>query len=83
MRAIPNGVDLVWVFLGISRSINLCSQFGRVMDRKIGSESFWCYGSDGGNLFLTVGTRRTHGQRKDAGEDHMCQKVRALALIPC
>ena len=56
VRVMPDGVDLGWVFLGIVRSINLCSQVGRVMDRRIGSESFWCYGFDGSNLLLTVGT---------------------------
>ena len=51
-----DGVDLVWVFLGIVQSINLCTQFGKVMDRKTGSESYWCCGSDDGNLLLIVDT---------------------------
>ena len=53
-----DGVDSGYVFLGIVRSINFCSQVSRVMDRRTGSESLWCYGSDGGNLLLTVGTGR-------------------------
>ena len=79
----PDGVDSCWIFLGIVRSIDLCSQFGRMIDKKTGSKSFWCCGSDGRNLLLTVGTRQRQGQRKDVGEDHRCQKVKALALIPC
>ena len=72
VRAMLDGVDSGWVFLRIAQSMNLCSQFGRVMDIKTGSESFWCYGSDGGNLLLTVGIGRRQGQRKDAEEDHKC-----------
>ena len=78
----PDGVDSGWVFLEIVRSINLCSRFGRVMDRKTRFKSFWCCGSDGGNLLLTVGTGRRQGQWKDTREDDRCQKVSALALIP-
>ena len=63
MRAMSNGVDSGWVFLGIVRSINLCFQFGRVMDKKTGSESFWCYGSYNGNLLLTVVERRWRRQQ--------------------
>ena len=78
-----DGVDSSWVFLGIVRSINLCSQFGRVIDRKIGSESFWCCGFGSGNLLLLVGIRQRQRQQKGTGEDYKCQKVKALALITC
>ena len=70
--AVPDGVDSSCVFLGIVRSMNLCSLFGRVMDRKTRSESFWCCGSSKGNLLLIVGTGRRQGQWKDAGEDDRC-----------
>ena len=70
--AVPDGVDSSWVFLGIVRSMNLCSQFGRVMDKKTRSESFWCCGSSNGNLLLTVGIGRRQGQWKDAGKDDRC-----------
>ena len=65
------------------RSINRYVHVGSLMNIRIGSESFMDFGFDGGNSLLTMGTARKQGQRKDAREDHRCQKVRALALIPC
>ena len=49
------------------------------MNRRIGSENCRDCGFDSGNSLLTMGTGRRREQRKDIGEDHKCQKVRALA----
>ena len=75
---------LFFIFFSKLCNLSICAfSFGKAMDRNIGFEIFWCCGSDGNNLLLKVGTRWRQGQQKDSGEGHRCQKIRALALIPC
>jgi len=71
------------VFLGIFCSVTQCLCFYSWMSRIMRSESCWDCGRDGSDSLLTVVTGWRRGQRKDARDVHMNQKVRGMTLIPC